>query len=186
MGTISTDLTSGLGSSEVFVSTRRGAAALEAAGHAVAAVVQGQGVEEVAIQESDSDAWQPLVISGDDGSDMSHLINLLAGALTTYACGLAECAGDDVPEVRPCDHDEVVAALIEDWDDCPLLDGECDGVPTHEIECLFELLKRRTLRLLRRPNHVRAILALARELLTREEVPAGEATTLIQRHLASA
>ena len=187
-GAVRAKKTSGDNDTRVFTATYRGVAAIEAAGHAVAAVVQGQGVEQVAVAEGEHH-WFANTERAEYVSQEACVIFLLAGPMAPYACGLADyetCSGRHVP---PLHHWEAEEAIRE-WDDCPLFevpfdDDEDEEVRTHEEDCLFELYKVRALRFLKKPNRVSAVMALARELLTREEVPADEATALIQRHLAS-
>lgn len=185
-GLICTEETSKLNGSEVFVSTRPGLAAIEAAGHAVAAVVQGQGVRQVAVDVGDG-YWYSDPERGQCVSQEACVLFLLAGAMAVSACGLDDYGTCSSEHVRPLDNDEAMDAIAE-WDDCPLRDPsatESDDVSWLEEDCLFALYKVRALRLLKQPQHISAILALAQELLTRKEVPADEATALNQRHLAS-
>jgi hypothetical protein len=173
----------------VFVNTYRGLAALEAAGHAVAAVVQGQGVEKVAVAEGEHH-WYADTEREEYVSQEACVIFLLAGPMAPYACGLADYESCDGRHVPPLHHWEAAEAISE-WYDCPLFevsfdDDEDEDLRALEADCLFELYKVRAMRFLKQPNRVSAVLALARELLTREQLPADEATALIQRHLASA
>lgn len=175
---------------EVFVATDRGRAAIEAAGKAVAAVVQGQGVRRVGV-ELWRDEWDADIVRDEYVSQEALVIYLLAGPMARYACGFAEYEPFNRFQVFSADYSEEFEA-IEFWEDCPLRacpqseDNDDDELAHYENDCLFELFKIRALCFLKQPNRNSAILALARELLTREEVPADEATALIQRHLASA
>lgn len=177
----------GSGRMDVFAETQRGRAAIEAAGLAVAAVVQGQGLVRVGVRIGGAICFTSCMVE-DHVSFEARVQYFLAGPMAWYACGLDEYYACDPFYVRPFVCPEAIET-IRNWHACELRDpagAMGDEQFNMEMRCLFELYKVRTLRFLKQPNRVDAILALARELLTREEVPADEATALIQRHLVSA
>lgn len=143
----------------------RGRAALEAAAEAVAAVFTSQKIVLLGVEKARHRWSAVLECEPKDGSSCRYPAFILcraAGSFVLEAYGLSTSLLGDVPSTHTTESD------------C----SSEERFVRHITRTMFEWLHE--------PKHIRAILALARELLTRVKVPADEATALIQQHLTSA